>query len=311
MKADGYILVLAGIFLLCLCVSGVSAAGCVPGICNTNTHGNYATIQEAIDAASIGDIITVDSGTYRPFIVDRQLTLLGIDTGYGLPVVETLGYSSGNTIEFTSGAIGVTLDGFTINSITYGSGPTGTGVYISPGSSSNVLKNISVKDFNEGIYLDGADHNNITTCTGSGNRNGIYLVSDSQFNTIDTCTLTNGAANRNPIGVGIVGSSNNVVRSSTISDMLNGIKIIQDTGIDSAYNLIQNNSLTSNDYNGNSMALYLDGSSNSINSNSITENPIGIVIYSNGVSNTITNNKFNQSNNVNPNLLAMSGTLEQ
>jgi parallel beta-helix repeat protein len=296
--------ILTGLFLVCFCVSGVSAAGCSPGICNTNQNGNYATIQEAIDAASAGDIITVDSGTYSPFVVNKPLTIQGIDAGSGLPVVQTPGYSSGNTIEFAPGVNGVTLDGFSVTSVTYGSGPTGTGIYINPGSSSNVLSNIAVKDFDNGIYLEGADHNNITTCTATGNRNGIYIVGNSLNNTIDTCTLTNGAANRNPLGVGIVGSSNNTVRSSTISDMLNGIKIIQDSGTDSTNNTIQNNSLTSNDYNVNSMALYLDGSNNHVNSNFITENPVGITLYSNGFSNIITNNYFNQSINVNPNSLA-------
>ena len=50
---------------------------------------NYTNIWEAIDAANPGDTIEVQSGTYyESIIIDKRLTLRGIDTGKGLPVID-------------------------------------------------------------------------------------------------------------------------------------------------------------------------------------------------------------------------------
>ena len=91
---------------------------------------------------------------YTPFIVDRQLTIRGIDTGSGLPVVETPGYSSGNTIEITSAAQYINFEDFTVTSVTYGTGPTGVGVYMNPESSHNTLTRYLLHDFYQGIFLE-------------------------------------------------------------------------------------------------------------------------------------------------------------
>jgi len=55
---------------------------------NINKGTNYPTIQSAIDDANTGDEIHVDSDTYYENMnVTKQLTLLGVDTGGGMPVV--------------------------------------------------------------------------------------------------------------------------------------------------------------------------------------------------------------------------------
>ena len=49
---------------------------------------NYSGIQEAINAASPGDTIEISSGEYyETLVVNKSLTLAGIDTGTGYPVV--------------------------------------------------------------------------------------------------------------------------------------------------------------------------------------------------------------------------------
>ena len=70
---------------------------------------DYAKIQWAVDNATAGDIIIVNSGTYYENVnVSKQLILRGVDTGSGTPVVDAGGI--GNAI--TLSADGVTLDGF-------------------------------------------------------------------------------------------------------------------------------------------------------------------------------------------------------
>jgi hypothetical protein len=61
----------------------------------------YDTIQEAIDAASEGDIIHVQSGTYRENISlsNKTIDLIGIDTGP--PVIEGTGYGPIVTMDNT------------------------------------------------------------------------------------------------------------------------------------------------------------------------------------------------------------------
>jgi nitrous oxidase accessory protein NosD len=47
---------------------------------------NYSSIQDAIDAASLGDSIEVQSGYYNEqIVINKDVTLKGIDTGEGLP----------------------------------------------------------------------------------------------------------------------------------------------------------------------------------------------------------------------------------
>jgi len=50
---------------------------------------DYATIQEAVDAAGIGETVWVESGTYDGcVVVNKTISLLGIDTGAGLPTID-------------------------------------------------------------------------------------------------------------------------------------------------------------------------------------------------------------------------------
>jgi pectin methylesterase-like acyl-CoA thioesterase len=49
---------------------------------------DYQQIQQAINNASMGDVIEVHSGIYQERLhVTKALTLMGIDTGKGLPVI--------------------------------------------------------------------------------------------------------------------------------------------------------------------------------------------------------------------------------
>jgi parallel beta-helix repeat protein len=72
---------------------------------------NYSSIQKAINSANSGDTVEVQSGTYYENVfVSRQITLKGVDTGKGLPIVDAKG--SGSAITLT--ADGATLEGFKV-----------------------------------------------------------------------------------------------------------------------------------------------------------------------------------------------------
>jgi len=108
---------------------------------------DYQQIQKALDNASIGDIIEVHSGTYRERLyVSKAVTLIGVDTGKGLPTVDASGY--GSTLTLT--ANGSTVEGFNLT----GSGHCGcgnSGIQVMSGNNT-VLDNVLYKN-KYGIYV--------------------------------------------------------------------------------------------------------------------------------------------------------------
>lgn len=92
---------------LALLIGSVQAATIV--VCPTGC--NYSTIQQAIDTSHTGDTILVHSGTYYENVyVSRAVTLRGIDTGKGRPVINAGGSGSAITLY----ADNVTLEGFNV-----------------------------------------------------------------------------------------------------------------------------------------------------------------------------------------------------
>ena len=72
---------------------------------------DFPLIQKAIDNSTDGDIIEVHSGTYIERLrIRKPLTLLGLDTGEGLPVVNASGSSSAVILT----ADGSTVEGFNL-----------------------------------------------------------------------------------------------------------------------------------------------------------------------------------------------------
>jgi parallel beta-helix repeat protein len=115
---------------------------------------DYPQIQKAIDNSSNGDVIEVHSGTYRERVkVVKAVSLLGLDTGDGLPVINASGSSSSITLM----ANGSTVKGFNLT----GSGHCGCGsAGIQVVSSNNtVLDNIIYKN-KYGIYVKPENFNN-------------------------------------------------------------------------------------------------------------------------------------------------------
>ena len=67
----------------------------------------YSSIQAAIKAAKIGDTIEVHSGSYKYAVLNKNVTLRGVDTGGGKPHIDTLvlcghsGTQSGSFADFS------------------------------------------------------------------------------------------------------------------------------------------------------------------------------------------------------------------
>jgi nitrous oxidase accessory protein NosD len=95
------------VFLALIAFSAVPV--CVAATINVPV--DYGSIQAAINAASPGDTVQVASGTYNENVnVNKAVTLIGLDTGAWLPIID----SSGNTLS----APGAKIQGFWITGAT-------------------------------------------------------------------------------------------------------------------------------------------------------------------------------------------------
>ncbi len=115
---------------------------------------DFPQIRKAIDNSSKGDIIEVHSGTYNERLyVRKSVTLLGLDTGNGLPVVNANGSSSAITLM----ANGSTVKGFNLT----GSGHCGCGsAGIQVASNNNTVANNIIYKNKYGIYVKPKHFNN-------------------------------------------------------------------------------------------------------------------------------------------------------
>ena len=94
---------------------------------NVTTGIGYATIQSAVDAATAGDELKVDAGTYAEKItVNKRLTIKGPNVGVVgtgtrqaeakiVPNAVDLSGASASLVQFTAGSDGSIFDGFEVN----------------------------------------------------------------------------------------------------------------------------------------------------------------------------------------------------
>jgi predicted outer membrane repeat protein len=182
--------------------------------------GDYTTIQEAIEAARSGDIVSVASGVYHgsTIVLDKEITLASTNPDdpcvVAATIIDSTGYQGGLALYFTAGATANTVvDGFTITSGTYRrvdaqnatatgqNGPDGGGiqggtVYIDTGASPT-LRNCVIRDTSiTGGNAGSGGNADTATPAGRGGwggwaRGGGVYVAPFANPTLINCTVTN------------------------------------------------------------------------------------------------------------------------
>ena len=236
---------------------------------NINKGTNYTTIQAAIDDASPGDEIHVDSGTYYENVdITKQLTLRGVDTNGGVPKVDAGG--SGNAI--TLNADGILLEGFTARN-----GDNGIKII----SSNNILIGNNASNNNDiGLQLCYSNNNILSYNNATGNYHGIEL----SYSINNTLTSNNVFYNSES-GIELGYSSNNTLIDNDVSHN-------NDSGIE-LEPFSNNNTLNRNNVINNSkFGIELDSSDNNMlsSNNVMNNNKFGISLYSSSFNTLNVNN---------------------
>ena len=122
----------------------------------------FHSIADALKKAKAGDTVEVQSGTYEgALIIKKKITLQGIDSGGGLPVITAAGQSA--VLHLTGG--GATIAGLVVAG---GENPVGSykitdmvrkdaGILIE--SNSNTIRDVTVHNLHNGLLIFGADNN--------------------------------------------------------------------------------------------------------------------------------------------------------
>lgn len=179
---------------------------------------DYATIQEAIDAATAGVTVLVSDGVYTENVNVNKRVIVQSENGYSTTIVVAVNPND-HVIEVL--ADNVTIDGFTVYGATAGTNyPYTAGIYLGSGidnctivnnrcgyddthnnvfgislydSDNNlVANNLALENISNGIYLGPFSYNNsITGNTSSGNmHHGMSIATYGNNNTINNNTFS-------------------------------------------------------------------------------------------------------------------------
>ena len=174
-----------------VCSLGILALVCIAGIPGAAaaehtvapSGAEFTSIQAAIDWAYPGDTITVQSGIYmEEVLLDKKISLIGIDNGGGIPVIDT--ERKGNAVEVRVDECRV--EGFAIRNST-----SFNGIRVS--SSNNTIRQNTFSDNAKGILLLSAMKNTIYGNTITGSSQGGIALEASNNNLIEENILENNA----------------------------------------------------------------------------------------------------------------------
>lgn len=151
---------------------------CAPGSAATLTVGDdgYATITGALENAAPGDTILVESGTYQEsLVITVPVTVTGVDTGGGLPVIRATDGEAAVTLE----AWETTIEGLVITSEV----PCGIYVHADDAVITGTTITSAVPDSGIGICIYNADRTLVTGNHIEGLRLG-FLITESDDTTV-------------------------------------------------------------------------------------------------------------------------------
>ena len=200
---------------------------------------DYTKIQDAIDNASSGDTILVFSGTYKETLtIEKQLYLMGAEENEeGIPIIDAEGYEYAVCIDADS----CLFEGFeVINS----SKDDVIFTCIKVLSDNNELRNNTIIDNYNGIWLTNCNNNLLSNNNISKSNFGVFLL-ESSNNTITNNLINTTRMNINSSNGGIYiwyHSNNNIIFNNTIECDFNGDGIII---TESLRNKISNNTISS------------------------------------------------------------------
>ena len=249
-------------------------------------------IQDAIDRSMPGDLIAVQSGMYHENLkVNKTLTLLGVDTCGGRPVIDGQGMHSAVTLSED----GVWFEGFVVTNSSrsaepeayYKIEPEGIdpelafAAILVDGSKNCTVENNTVILNDVGILLWKADDNTIINNIARENTYaGIALSEHCRNNTISGNTAVKSILGD---GIRVSGSNNAFVNNNASDNAFYGIMLWE-----SPNNAVQVNNAQNNGYSG----LWLMNSSGNIvtENNFSNNNESGISIWDASNDNSISQN---------------------
>jgi hypothetical protein len=243
---------------------------------------DYATIGAAVGNATAGDTILVKDGIYyeNP-LVDKAVILLS-ENPKGAVVIGQGGVARGGQGVFELLANGITLEGFTIQSINYTNGNFATGVMLS-GDSCIVSDNYIVGTY-YGIFSSAP---NLAKIIGNSivnaSKNGIRICGGSQNTISDNFCTGSGQSD-----AAIDGYSDLIARNTFIDSAMHGL------GLGASYSVIFGNNLTGN---AKGAGVYFGASNSIFAANTVDQNKWGV--YLENSFKAPTNNTFYYNNFLN------------
>lgn len=271
--------------------------------------GSGDRIQDAIDKAISGDVINVQSGTYYENLkVNKMLTLLGMDTGGGKPIIDASGIGSAVTLSED----GIRFKGFTVTNSSrpaelrgfYKIVPEGidpqlafAGILIDGSENCTIENNTAILN-DVGILLWKADGNRIMKNIARENTYaGIALSEHCRNNTISG----NSAVKSIPgDGIRVSGSNNTFVDNNARENAYYGIMLWE-----SPSNILHSNVAHDNGHSG---LWLMNSSGNIVKENNFSHNNIvrknradynewgGIGLYLGSEENAVKDNEVGYNN---------------
>jgi parallel beta-helix repeat protein len=248
------VILLSAIWLINLQTSFASKTITVPT--------DYSTISEAINHASDGDIIAVQSGVYHENLqVNKSISIIG-QNNQNTILIGAGGVDRGSCPVVALNADNAKIVGFTIESQNY----TSTNLYatgIKIQADHTTIQNNIIQNNYMGLFCSVQSYTQIIDNTIANNlKDGMRFYAGSYYNITGNTITGNGVS-----GLALQGYSNTVT-NNTFDHNLRGL------GLGSSYSVVFGNKFTSNT----ESAIWLAGSKNILAANDISQNKWGIFI---------------------------------